>query len=392
MMIENENIVIDSETGQVINNKPSKKDKKNHPVLICILSLVISLAGGFAGGYIAVKNTAHTVIYKNETPTAPASFDDPTSLQSVIASVKDSVVEINTEVVSETNDYFGFFGMPSQQVIQEGAGSGVIISTDGYIITNNHVIEGATNINVRLTDGNVYPATLIGTDSKSDIAVVKIEANGLSPATIGDSDKLLVGDDVIAIGNPLGSLGGTATNGIISALNRQVTVGNESMNLIQTNAAINEGNSGGALFNANGELVGIVNAKSYGTAIEGLGFAIPINDAIDVAQQLIESGHVTDRATLGVYVTELKQDSNGYKAGLYISDTIEGGAASNAGLQPYDRIIALNDVEISNYTDLSNVLKDYKVGDTVTLTVVREGKQLNVEVTLTQPIVTSDEQ
>lgn len=393
MMIENENIVIDSETGQVMNNnKPTKKDKKNHPVLIFVLCIVVSLASGFAGGYIASKNTNQTVIYKNESTVANSSFEDPTSLQSVIASVKDSVVEINTEVVSETSNYFGFFGMPSQQVIQEGAGSGVIISTDGYIITNNHVIDGATTINVRLTDGNVYPATLIGTDSKSDIAVIKIEAENLTPAVIGDSDKLLVGDDVIAIGNPLGSLGGTATDGIISALNRQITVENEVMNLIQTNAAINEGNSGGGLFNASGELVGIVNAKSYGTSIEGLGFAIPINDAISVAQQLIESGYVTDRATLGVYVTELSQDTNGYKAGVYITETIEGGAARNAGLQAYDRIIALNDVEISTYTDLSTCLNNYKVGDTVTLTIVRDGKQMNVEVTLTQPIVTSDEQ
>ena len=391
-MIENENITIDGETGQVINNKPTKKDKKSRPVLLVILCLIISLAGGFAGGYIATKNTTQTVIYKNESTNTNASFDDPASLQNIIASVKDSVVEINTEVVTESNNYFSFFGFPSQQIIEEGAGSGVIISEDGYIITNNHVIEDASTINVRLTDGNIYPATLVGTDSKSDIAVIKIEAENLNPAVIGDSDHLLVGDDVIAIGNPLGSLGGTATDGIISALNRQVTVENEVMNLIQTNAAINQGNSGGGLFNANGELIGIVNAKSYGTSIEGLGFAIPINDAIDVAQQLIESGYVTNRATLGVYITELSEDTNGYKAGVYITETIEGGGAYAAGLQPYDRIIALNDVEITTYTDLSTALDEYNVGDTITLTIVREGRQMDVDITLTQPIETTNQQ
>ena len=390
-MIENENITIDGETGQVINNKPNKKDKKHRPVLLVILCLLVSLAGGFTGGYIATKNTTQTVIYKNENTTTNSSLNEPTSMQSIIASIKDSVVEINTEVITETNNYFSFFGFPGQQVIEEGAGSGVIISQDGYIITNNHVIEDASTINVRLTDGNVYPATLVGTDSKSDIAVIKIDAENLNPAIIGDSDHLLVGDAVIAIGNPLGSLGGTATNGIISALNRQVTVENEVMNLIQTNAAINQGNSGGGLFNTNGELIGIVNAKSYGTSIEGLGFAIPINDAIDVAQQLMESGHVTNRATLGVYITELTQDTNGYKAGVYITETIEGGGAQAAGLQPYDRIIALNDVEITTYTDLSTALDDYNVGDTITLTIVREGRQMDIEITLTQPIETTNQ-
>lgn len=383
--MDEEKIIIDNETGQVINNAKKDKNAKQHPVLYLVLVAIISLSCGLAGGYMAAKyTTPQTVIYKSDSINVDSSFVTDGSIQSVIASVKDSVVEINTETV-ETNNYYSFFGLPSENLV-EGAGSGVIISNDGYIVTNNHVIENASSIKVRLTNGSVYDASLVATDSKSDVAVIKIEANDLTCATIGNSDNLVVGDSVIAIGNPLGSLGGTATDGIISSLNREVTVNNEKMNLIQTNAAINSGNSGGGLFNTSGQLIGIVNAKSVGTSVEGLGFAIPINDVMNVVEQLLESGYVTDRATLGVKVTELTQDTRNYKAGLYIQSTIKGSGAEKAGLQPYDRIIALNDYEISSYTDLSSQLQNYNVGDTVTLTIVRDGQQMNVDVTLTSPI------
>lgn len=383
--MDEEKIIIDNETGQVINNAKKDKNAKQHPVLYLVLVAIISLSCGLAGGYMAAKyTTPQTVIYKSDSINVDSSFVTDGSIQSVIASVKDSVVEINTETV-ETNNYYSFFGLPSENLV-EGAGSGVIISNDGYIVTNNHVIENASSIKVRLTNGSVYDATLVATDSKSDVAVIKIEANDLTCATIGNSDNLVVGDSVIAIGNPLGSLGGTATDGIISSLNREVTVNNEKMNLIQTNAAINSGNSGGGLFNTSGQLIGIINAKSVGTSVEGLGFAIPINDVMNVVEQLLESGYVTDRATLGVKVTELTQDTRNYKAGLYIQSTVKGSGAEKAGLQPYDRIIALNDYEISSYTDLSSQLQNYNVGDTVTLTIVRDGQHMNVDVTLTGPI------
>lgn len=380
---EQEKVIIDNQTGEIIDNHPKKKENKLGKYILIVL---LSAACGFVGGYGAVSlaDNNKPVIYQNTTTTNNTSFEKG-SMQEVIASVKDSVVEINTETVSENNSsFYSFFNLPSQ-VITEGAGSGVILTKDGYIITNNHVIDEATTIKVRTTDGTVYDATLVGTDSKTDVAVLKIDANNLTTAILGNSDNLVVGDEVIAIGNPLGSLGGTATNGIISALNREVTIENRSMNLIQTNAAINQGNSGGALFNANGELIGIVNAKSFGTSVEGLGFAIPINDAINIAKQLMESGYVTDRATLGVTISELTQDTQGYRAGVYIVEIQEGSGAQKAGLQPYDRIIAIDNNEVSSFNDLSSALNDYSVGDKVILTIVREGKQMDIEVTLSMP-------
>lgn len=177
------------------------------------------------------------------------------------------MVEVTTEAVT-TNAFFG-------QYVQSGAGSGVIITEDGYIITNNHVVSGASQVTVRTSDGTEYPATVVGADSKTDIAVLKIEATGLTPAVVGDSDSLQVGEFTLAVGNPLGELGGTVTDGIISALDREVTVENQTMNLLQTNAAVSPGNSGGGLFNERGELIGIVNAKSSGQNAEGLGLRDP---------------------------------------------------------------------------------------------------------------------
>lgn len=364
-----------------------EKEKKKHPILKTIGIILLSGAMGFVGGFAGTKvanATQQTVIYKTVEQAPQENVIEKGTIQGVIKNVKDSVVEINTETISN-NPTFSFFGIPSQSV-QAGAGSGVIVSEDGYILTCAHVIDGATTIKVILTNSKTYEATVVGSDSKSDIAVIKIDEKNLDFATFGDSDTLNVGDDVLAIGNPLGSLGGTATSGIVSALNREVIIGNHSMNLIQTDAAINEGNSGGALFNSNGLLVGITNAKSVGTTVEGLGFAIPINDAQNIMNQLITSGKVTDRPTLGVYISELEQDQGNYKAGVYITGIIEGSGAQKAELQPYDRIIAVNDVVISNYIELSKQLEKYKVGDTVAITVVRENMQLTVDVTLTSPI------
>ena len=183
---------------------------------------------------------------------------------------------ITTEQMVSTNTWFG------GSYVQSGAGSGVIISQDGYIVTCAHVVSGANNITVQLADGTEYTATVVGQDSTSDVAVLKIEATGLTPAVIGDSDSLAVGETTIAVGNPLGTLSNTVTNGIVSALNREVTVQGNDMNLIQTSASISPGNSGGGLFNANGELIGIVNAKSSSSDAEGLGFAIPINTAMEM--------------------------------------------------------------------------------------------------------------
>ncbi len=373
------------------NQKTNKTKKKGNHFLAKIgLVAVVGIGTGFAGGYLAVKQfgSGTTVIYKtvesSTTTTETSSTSSSTDLTTTEIAAKASVSVVEIQVVGTSTSY-GMFGGTYQT---ESAGSGVIISEDGYIITNNHVVEDGDEYTVVTSDGTSYTATLVGTDSKSDIAVLKIEATDLTPATIGDSDTIQVGDTAVVIGNPLGTLGGTVTNGIISAVNRELVVNNESMNLIQTNAAINSGNSGGGLFDGQGNLIGIVNAKdsgttSSGTTIEGLGFAIPINDAMDVAEQLITNGKVTNRATLGVYVQELETAQGQYAAGLYITDIVSGGAAEAAGLQAYDRIVAVEGTEITSYSDLSAVLNKLNVGDTITITIERNGEQSDYSVTLT---------
>lgn len=370
------------------DKQPQKKPKKNHsPMkLVIVTSIVSGLIGGSVMSLALNHATGTTIVYKDSasstTKTTSSSSASELSTSEIAAKAGPSVVEIN---VTGTTTSYGMFGGTYET---QAAGSGVIISSDGYIITNNHVVEDGDEINVVTSDGKSYEATLVATDAKSDIGVLKIEATDLTAAVIGDSDKIQVGDKAVVIGNPLGTLGGTVTDGIISATNREITINNESMNLLQTNAAINSGNSGGGLFDGNGNLIGIVNAKdsgttSSGTTIEGLGFAIPINDAMNVAQQLIENGKVTDRATLGVYVQELQQDQGNYKAGLYITSLVKNGAAENAGLQVYDRIVKVNGEEISSYSDLSAVLNKKKVGDEIEVVVERSGDEKTFTVSLT---------
>lgn len=375
---------------------PVVEKKKSHPGLMLLACAAIGLASGFGGGYLAVsqfgKGEPEVIIQEvpaeeptvTNTASAQVITAGPT-IKEVAAKASPSVVEIN--VTAEQTSY-GFFGGTYKV---QGAGSGVILSSDGYIITNNHVVEDAETITVTTYDGTEYPAELVGTDAKLDIGVIKIEATGLQPAEIGDSSLIEVGDIAVVIGNPLGTLGGTVTDGIISATNREIVIDNESMNLIQTNAAINNGNSGGGLFDINGNLVGIVNAKdsgitSSGATIDGLGFAIPINDAIDVAEQLIKYGIVTNRPIIGVSLQTLTSDRGQYKAGLYIMDITKGSGAEEAGLKPYDRITAADGKPISTYTDLTAVMRGKKVGDTIELEIDREGKQMTFTVHLTGTI------
>lgn len=303
------------------------------------------------------------------------------SVEQVAAATANSVVEITTEIVS-TDPRMG-------QYITEGAGSGVIISSDGYIVTNNHVIEGASKITVHTRSGDMYSGTLIGTDEKTDLAVVKVDATGLSPATIGSSDELVVGQSVVAIGNPLGNLGGTVTDGIISALDREITIDDETMTLLQTNAAINPGNSGGGLFNMRGELVGIVNAKSSGTGIEGLGFAIPMSDAEPIITELINQGYVTGRIDLGMTLIDINslQSAMMYRvnyAGLYIRSVTEGSAAQSAGFRAGDLITAIDGTDVSSESEFSAVLKTHQAGDTVKISIVRNGEAYTLPLTLAQ--------
>ena len=249
------------------------------------------------------------------------------------------------------------------------------------------MVSGATSVKVQLNGSDQsYDATVVGVDSTSDIAVLKIDATGLTPAVIGDSDKLAVGETTVAVGNPLGTLSNTVTQGIVSALNRQVTVEDNDMTLIQTDTSISPGNSGGGLFNANGELIGVVNAKSSYSEAEGIGFAIPINTAMDIAQQLIENGAVA-RPVLGVSILDVQDSSTAQQygvsaLGVYVADVTKGGGAEAAGVQRGDRIIAIDDTAVSSTATVKSYLADKQVGDTVALQVERDGKVLTLNVTL----------
>ena len=299
----------------------------------------------------------------------------------VYAMTVNSVVGITTEA---TTNIFG------QEAVSASAGTGFILTEDGYIITNHHVIDGADTITVTLYSGEKYTAELVGSDASYDIAVLKIDAEGLQAVSVGDSDNLQVGEAVIAIGNPLGELTFTMTDGVISALDREINTDGNPQNMLQTNAAINSGNSGGPLFDMDGNVIGVTTAKysgstSSGTTIEGLGFAIPINDALRVAYDLVEYGYVKDQAYLGVMVRELDSNTAGYyglPVGPRVESVEENSCAEKAGIQAGDIIIAFNGATVERNADLTSQLKKVKAGDTVELTVYRAGEEITLSVTL----------
>ena len=382
--------------------QPPKKKKKfnGKRVARSAVALVLAAAMGFAGGFVGAKfggsgkvviqqvapsSTADSASGSDSSITAASSSGSSLTTEQVADLVSPSVVVITTEQVVYSQ--WSWYG---QSQVESGAGSGVIISSDGYILTCAHVVSGASNITVSIGDKD-YPATLVGEDTTSDIAVVKVDATGLTPATVGNSDSLKVGQSVMAVGNPLGELGGTVTGGMISALNRSVTIQGSSsvntMSLIQMDASVSPGNSGGGLFNMNGELVGIVNAKSSSSDAEGLGFAIPINDAIKVAQELLENGYVTGRPYLGITylaVTDAQTASqlgvNAY--GVYVVEVVKGGPAEKAGLQAGDRIVSVDGTEIASKDDLGTLMQKHTAGDTLSITIARDGQMQTVNVTL----------
>ena len=382
--------------------QPPKKKKKfnGKRVARSAVALVLAAAMGFAGGFVGAKfggsgkvviqqvapsSTADSASGSDSSITAASSSGSSLTTEQVADLVSPSVVVITTEQVVYSQ--WSWYG---QNQVESGAGSGVIISSDGYILTCAHVVDGASTITVTIGDKD-YTATLVGEDTTSDIAVIKIDADGLTPATVGNSDSLKVGQSVMAVGNPLGELGGTVSGGMISALNRSVTIQGSSsvntMSLIQMDASVSPGNSGGGLFNMNGELVGIVNAKSSSSDAEGLGFAIPINDAIKVAQELLENGYVTGRPYLGITylaVTDAQTASqlgvNAY--GVYVVEVVKGGPAEKAGLQAGDRIVSVDGTEIASKDDLGTLMQKHTAGDTLSITIARDGQMQTVNVTL----------
>lgn len=366
--------------------QPMQITKKAFVLILILAMLVTSL---LTVGGIALYDNHFAAGANQATNYTLSSSTESLSYKSIISKTSDSVVSITTESMS-TDAW-------AQNYVTKGAGSGVIIQSNGYIITCNHVIEGASKITVTLKNKKTYTATVVGTDSDNDIAVLKIRATGLKAATYGNSSKLQVGDQVVAIGNPLGELSNTATTGIISALNRNLTIDGKKLNLLQTDASINPGNSGGALFNSSGNLVGIVVAKSSGSDVEGLGFAIPINKAAKIAKQLIKTGKSTSSsnsssssssgdAAIGVTVTELSESqakSSGYDAaGVYIS-SVTSAYARSAGLESGDRIAAVDGTSVSSLTALKSALKKHSPGDKAKITIVRDGKKHTVTVRLT---------
>jgi serine protease Do len=345
---------------------------------VFLLCLVLMAGSGVSGALIAQKlssgsSSDKTVMYASvvREVSSENKADDALTTEQVVDLVADSVVEITTEVTVT--------GSRMTQYISEGAGSGVVVSSDGYIVTNAHVVEDAGKITVTLKDGTEYEATLVGSDSQTDIAVLKIDADDLTPVIFGDSADLVVGDTAIVIGNPLGQLGGTVTVGIISALDRQITIDDEVMTLLQTDAAVNPGNSGGGLFNIYGELVGIVNAKSSGEDVEGLGFAIPVDLVKTAISDIIEYGYVTGRADVGLTFIDISDSftAMSYRVseyGVYILNVEEGSNAENAGLSAGLIVTAVNGQDISSVSEINAAIEKLNIGDTLSITVKNGSK------------------
>ncbi len=350
-------------------------------VCMVLTMLVSSVLGALIGGALNSGSTGSSSSPAAGGGSSSKSISEATGSDLTISEIvdmnADSVVEI---LVSGTAQ--GYFG---QMQPVEGAGSGVIYSKDGYIVTNYHVIQGANKVQVTLHNGETYPASIVGGNNDMDIAVIKINASDLKPAKVGDSSTVEVGDTAVAIGNPLGQLGGTATTGIISALDRNLTIEGRTLSLMQTDAAINGGNSGGGLFNSKGELIGIVDAKSSGVGIEGLAFALPINSVVDDIDDIIENGNVTTRPVVGVTIADVSEDSARYyqleSAGVYITQ-VTGENAKKAGFQSEDRIVSLDGEEINSSQQFVAAVKKHKAGDVVTIVVSRSGQEIEIKTEL----------
>lgn len=361
--------------------KPPKQITRRFMIGMMIFSMILSAVVGAAAYALAMSTFGGSTINKSVTTTnynLSEATGSELSIQEIIALNENSVVAISTEQIA--TDFW------ARQYVTEGAGSGVIYSEDGYIITNNHVIEGASNIKVTLNDGKTLSAELVATDEQTDLAVIKVKAENLDPVTLGKEEDLCVGGLVVAIGNPLGTLSGTATEGIISALEREITLEGKSMSLIQTSASINPGNSGGGLFDQYGNLVGIVVAKSSGSDVEGLGFAIPCDKVAQVTKSLIEKGFVEGRPAAGITIVDLTNAQTAMQygvsiTGVYIQD-VNGENAKKAGLKSGDLIYYINDVKVTSSSVLLKEIQSHEVGDKVTFTIIRENEMEKIDVVL----------
>lgn len=373
-------------------NKRSRKPmspKQKGAIKIVALCLVCALLGGLAQPiYSSLSGGNETTIYTGDrTPTQvdTASVDTSKELTTaeIYAKYVNSCVGITVDIVS--TNVFG------QTVTGAAAGSGFVITEDGYILTNYHVIDGANSIKVTFDNGKEYTATYVGGEEKNDIAVIKVDATGLTPVVIGKSSDMLVGEQVTTIGNPLGELTFSESTGIISALDRSITMSDgRQMNMIQTDCAINSGNSGGPLFNSHGEVIGIVSAKyssgsnSSSASVEGLGFAIPMDDVANMVSDLVKNGYVTGKPIMGIIVTDVDQNvtSYGVPQGAIIRVVTPDLCGAKAGLQAGDIVTKIDNTDVTSASDLTSAIGNYKPGDKVTLTIFRSGETKTVEVTL----------
>ena len=363
-----------------------KKKKGRFPGKLVALALVCALVGGFVGaGVSAAAKVNHTGIQVSDREVAQVQTlkvdgSKQMTMSEVYASNVNSVVSIN---VSATTNYFG------QTVQTAASGTGFFITEDGYILTNHHVVEGASSVEVTLYSGESYDAKVIGSDKDYDIAVLKIDVTGATPVVLGNSSKLAIGESVAAVGNPLGELTFSMSTGVVSCVNRAINVDGTPFNMIQVDCSINPGNSGGPLFNSYGEVIGIVSAKysSYSnTTVEGIGFAIPINDVVSLVKDIMTNGYVTSKAYMGITPQNMTaQMAQQYRydvtEGVFVCSVDPDSAAAKAGLKLGDVITKMDDKDIASYEDLVAAKKSYSAGDTVTLTVYREGKTIEVELT-----------
>lgn len=346
-------------------------------------SLAVLCASGSKSSSDETEKTTTIVEGKRETATVNVATIDTSKVMTaaeIYAANVNSTVGITTEV---TTNYFGY------TTTTPASGSGFILTEDGYIVTNYHVIEDSTSISVALYDGSTYDAKIVGYDDSNDIAVLKIEATGLTPVILGDSSQMYVGDQVLAIGNPLGELTFSLTGGLISALNRQITLDNLYLDLIQTDCAINSGNSGGPLFNMYGEVIGITNAKysSSGSSsiasIDNIAFAIPINNVKTIITSIIENGYYA-KPYIGVSISDLGSDYHGFglPEGAVIRAVQEDSPAQEAGLQTNDIVTHVNGEEVKTATEFKKKITNSSVGDVLTLTVYRQGETIELQVTV----------
>ena len=377
--------------------KPKKTHKKGARVVALALSCAIVGGAVGAGGVVLGQQlfgtgsaaSGHTVVQEGERANSVidvAKIDTSKQMTAaeVYAANVNSTVGITTSI---TTNYWGF------QTTSAAAGSGFILTEDGYILTNYHVVENSNSITVAMYNGDTYDATLIGYDESNDVAVLKVDAEGLSPVVLGDSDNLNVGDSVVAIGNPLGELTFSLTAGLVSAKDREVTLSNSlTMDLIQTDCAINSGNSGGALFNLYGEVIGITNAKyssssSSSASIDNIGFAIPINHVLPIVKSIIEKGYIS-KPYVGVSVSDVNQQTQlyGIPAGAAVQAVSDDSPAAKAGLQAGDVITRVNGTEITGSSDLVSLVSEAAIGDTLAMTVYRQGSTMELTVTVGEQV------